>query len=322
MRVSRFPGTLPLAAAVLSLASLSCGDRHELATRPTLAVDSPSTNAGILAPPPGTQPGFYPLATGNHWSYTQEVVLQLVDVPDPPPPEQYVSSIGIEILLPTTVDGREYLGELTTSEGSQRYAPVRQDATGLYEWSPVAPNEGGASPQPMRRIAAPAGRSPAENAALELAARRLEEKIAAVEALLGRRAAAGFQMSFPPTRTQSEVTRLQYPLESKSEWRIRQDRRFNSSARVIGQETLQLPPGALTGYRVAMISDALGRSDSVTWWYGSTGLLQEVQHFEFQATDASGNLVGRYLYDVRQWLTSYEIPPPHDVPPWPPRRPK
>jgi hypothetical protein len=326
MRISRFPGTLPLAAAVLSLASLSCGDRHELATRPTLAVDAPSANPGVLAPPPGRQPGFYPLATGNHWSYTQEVVLQLVDVPDPPPPERSESSLGIEILQPATFDGREYLGELTTNVGplppQQRYAPVRQDATGLYEWSPVVPIEGGASPQASLRIAVPAGRSPAEHAALELAARRLEEKIAAVEVTLGRRAAAGFKMSLPPTRTQSEVTRLQYPLESKSEWRIRQDRRFNSTARVIGQETLNLPPGPLTGYRVAMISDALGRNDSVTWWYGDAGLLQEVQHFELQATDASGNLVGRYLYEVRQWLTSYEIPPPHDVPPWPPRRPK
>lgn len=328
MRVSRFPGMLPLAAALLSLVSLSCSDRHDLATRPTVAVETPSTNADVVAPAPGTQPGFYPLATGNHWSYTEEVVQQLVDVPDPRPPERTESFSTVEILETATFDGREYLGELTTIYGpggaQQLYYPVRQDATGLYEWSPVFPVERGATPRPAMRIAVPAGRSPAEHAALELAARRLEEKIAAAEASFGGRTAAGLKMSFPPTSTPSEITRLRYPLASKSQWPIRQDRRFHVTARVVGQETLNLPAGQLPAYRIAVISDAFGPNDHVTWWYGSAGFLQEIEHFEFQAIDGSGNLVGRYLYDVRNVLMDYGFPPTstHPSPAWPPRRPK
>jgi hypothetical protein len=325
MRVSRFPTALPLAAALLSLVSLSCSDRHDLATRPTVAVETPSTSAGVLAPVLDAQPGFYPLATGNHWSYEQEVVVQL-NVPNPPPPERYVSVSTVEILTPATFDGREYLGELTTYSGpgipQQYYAPVRQDVTGLYEWSPVIQGARVASPRPALRIAVPAGRSPAEHAALERAARKLEAKIAAVEASLGSRTPAGFAMTLPPTLTASEVTRLRYPLAAKSEWPIRQDRRFHASARVVGQETLNLPPGSLPAYRIQILSDALGPGDFVTWWYGSAGFLQEVQHFEIQAVDSLGNLAGRYLWDERNVLTSYQIPPPHEVPPWPPRRPK
>src|SRR5262245_19721770 len=258
MRVFRLPGTLLLAATVVSLASLSCSDRHDLATRPTMAVETPSTNAGGAAQARGAKPGFYPLATGNHWSYTQEVVMQLVGVPDPPPAAHGISFRNVEIGPPVTIEGREYLGEVTVNDGpggpQPLYAAIRQDATGLYEWSPILPGEGGASPSPALRMAVPAGRSPAEHKALEIAARRLEEKIAALEASLGGRVGAGFAMSRPLARAPGEVTRLRYPLRPKLQWQIREDRRFNSSARVIGQEKLLLPPGPLNGYRIAIVS--------------------------------------------------------------------
>jgi len=326
MRVSRFPIALPLAAALLCLTSPGCSQRHDFATAPTVAVDSPSTNAGPFAPVPDVQPGFYPLATGNHWAYQQEVVVKVVDVANPPPPERYTSILTVEIVQPASFGSREYLGELTTTFGpggtSQFYSPIRQDATGLYEWSPVIAGARVASARPAVHITVPAGRPPAERAALEAAARRLEEKIATVHASLGGRMATGFTLTLPSTASPSEVTRLRYPLVPKAQWRIAQDRRFNSSARVIGRETIDLPPGPLAGYRIQVVSDFLGPHDSVTWWYGSAGFLQEVSHIEVAATDSTGGIVGRALFDEREWLTDYEIPPTHVVPPWPPRRPK
>src|SRR5262252_6410379 len=201
MRVPRFPIVLPLAAALLSLTSLGCGDRHDLATAPTPAVPMASIYADTSVA--GFQPGFYPLATGNHWSYTQEAVAQLINVDNPPPPERITSIVTVEILGTATFDGRHYLGEQTTTFGpggmSQLYLALRQDATGLYEWSPVIAVARVASAERPVHIAVPAGRTPAEHAVLEAAARKLEEKIAAVHASLGGRMAAGLAMNFPST---------------------------------------------------------------------------------------------------------------------------
>src|SRR5262249_10191926 len=112
MRIARFPVALPLAAALISLSLTRCTDRHDLATGPPVAVESPSGNAAQAAPP-DAQPGFYPLATGNRWSYTQEAFAQLINVPDPPPPERYTLYSNVEIIGPATFDGRDYLGEQT-----------------------------------------------------------------------------------------------------------------------------------------------------------------------------------------------------------------
>jgi hypothetical protein len=330
--------SLEVVAALLGLASLSCSDRMDLATRPTAATEPTSVSTTTALPDPNTQPGYYPLTTGNRWTYQDDVAVQRF--PDSagslPPPEQFQSEVLVEITPPATIDGRDYLGEVTTittpgSVSVQYYRPLRQDATGLYEWSParvgfaqrVTRPVPGPSPH-TARIAVPAGRSAAVHAAYEQAARRLEERVAAVEASIGRGAAA-FRMTVPPTTGPAEIIRLRYPLEIKSQWRIRNDRRFTASAVVVGQEALDLPSGRLLGWRLEVDSDALGPRDYMRLWYGTAGFLQQVAHLEVDAVDQTGSVIGTYTWDERQQLTEYQLAPPsstHPSPAWPPRRPK
>jgi len=325
MRVHRLTPSISVVAA-LSLVSLSCSGRLDPTTRPSVAIDratlAPSASADTVA---ASQPGFYPLTAGNHWVYREEAVVHVFpDSVPPPPPQTSNAAFTRDILGPETFDGREYLGELTTTAVDQWYSPLRQDVTGLYEWSPILMSGTKASGHGFR-ITAPAGRSPAEQATYERAARRLEERVAAVEASIGRAGVGTLGLRLPPTTAPTEVIRLRYPIELKSRWPIRNDRRFFSTAVVMGRETLDLPAGRLLGYRIDVVSDALGPRDFVHLWYGTAGFLQEIAHYEIDAVDPNANIIGRYIFDERQWLQSFELVPPRPPPPFPfspPRRPK
>ena len=341
MRFRWLPRFVPVVAILGSLASLSCSSGLDPTTRPTVstdvASDLASPNADTALAGSTTQPGFYPLTVGNRWDYQQDVVVQLFsDSGGTQLREESRYLIVRRIVDPVAIDGREYLGEQTTSfpisSGGviiEGYALLRQDATGLYEWSPIIGTSGptaGATPSGRAfHISAPAGRSPAEHAAYQVAARRLEERIAAVEAAIGRGGAAGFGMRLPPTPAPNEVTLLRYPLVPKSPWPIRQDRRFHSSAVVIGQERLNLPPGRMLGYRIDVTSDALGPRDFVRLWYGRAGFLQQISHFELEAYDQNATEIGRYIFDEQVRLYGIELVPPPPKSPfvsWSPRRPK
>src|SRR5512144_2359440 len=120
MRVRWLPPSVSVVAALVSLASLSCSGRMERTTRPTVATDPArapqSAGANTASTTGASQPGFYPLTVGNRWVYRQDVVVQLFpDSAPPPPPERSEASITREILEPAPFDGREYLGELTTT---------------------------------------------------------------------------------------------------------------------------------------------------------------------------------------------------------------
>jgi hypothetical protein len=326
MRVRWLTPSISVVAVLLSLASLSCSGRLDPTTRPrvatTRATGAPWASADTGA---ASQPGFYPLTAGNRWVYRQEAVVHVFpDSAEPPPAQTSNAAITREILGPTIFDGREYLGELTTTAVDQWYSPLRQDVTGLYELSTILMS-GTKAPGHGFRITAPAGRSPAEQAPYERAARRLEERIAAVEASIGRGAAGTLGLRLPPTTAPTEVIRLRYPMEFKTRWPIWNDRRFLSTAVVMGRETLDLPPGPLLGYRIEVVSDALGPRDFVHLWYGTAGFLQEIEHYEIDAVDQNANIIGRYIFDERQWLQSFELVssrPPLPFPFSPPRRPK
>src|SRR5262245_26378777 len=320
------PGTrgplrsIEVIAALLGLVSLSCSDRMDLATRPTAATEPASASTTVTAGDPNTQPGYYPLTVGNRWLYREDIVVLLApDSAPPPPTQEFHNEFSRTITPPELYDGRWYLGEL--NEPQLYYLPIRQDVTGLYEWSPIFLGEPAAA-RPTARIAVPTGGSPARVAALQGAVRGLEDRIARVHAEIG--AAPALNLPLPPTQTASEVVRLRYPLVPKATWRLREDRRFDARAVVIGQETLDLPLGRRVGHRIQVISDALGPRDFVTMWYGPAGFLQQVEHYEFDAIDPFGNFL-KVRYDGRQQLTALELAPSGNPPPppiWPPRRPK
>ena len=311
------PRVMPALAVILTLASGGCGGRMEPTTRPSIEISGLAAGVETAGAGPASQPGFYPLTVGNRWKYSEEVVIRLIpNVGEAPPPERYESTIVREIIGTVEAEGRTYLKELST-EPSPFQIPTyfRQDASGLYEWSPpIRVTQAGRVSAAFAH--ALAGMQPAERAAFELAARRLDARIAAVEAALGRGGASVTDLGFPGTGATNELRRLRYPLGPKTQWMLSNDPSFLATCETAGEETLNLPAGRLRGHRIRM-SGYLGPNDFVHLWYGRAGFLQLVAHVEVEAFDPLG--FGRYIYDEREWLTDVTLAGPPDVaqlPPW------
>jgi hypothetical protein len=322
----------PLAATLLSLILAGCSGRTDLSTRPSVAGDPTLASKKVAAAASATQPGFYPLTVGNRWTYHQEYVAQLVpNEGEAPPPERIESNYVRSITEGFELDGREYLVEQEVGEGAYLgVVMMRQNTTGLYEWSPIAlpaPATGRAAADSKAsavvalRIPIPAGRSSADRAAYEMAARRLEARAALLRTATARGPAA--LAGIRPRGVQPwELTRLRYPLAPKARWAIAAAPPFQLQAEVIGAETLQLPPGNLRGYRIRLRPEFLGPTDNVYVWYGPSGFLQLTAHLEVDAVDQSSAVIGRYVLDQREWLTELALvgsSPLADVPFGPPR---
>ena len=316
--------SVSLPAMLLLLAAPGCGGRVELATSPDRAHHARTARVGF----PGTaaQPGFYPLAIGNRWTYQHETIARLIpDEGVPPEPQTYESRITREIVASVDFNGREYLIDRGVSTGGldQGTFLCRQDATGLYEVQAIALPAPSADLSATARRLCAAVRSPAERTAFEQAARRIEAHIASVHSgLRGMSVPAGLRL--PPTARPYDLTRLRYPLAPKLHWWIRNDPQFHLSAEVIGQEALDLAPGHLTGYRIRIAREILGPAEYAYVWYGPSGYLQMVGHFELDAVDIGGNRIGRYLVDERETLVELELVNPSPIAGFPnrPVRPK
>jgi len=312
----------PPVATLLILILAGCSGRTDLSTRPTVERDPSFSSTQVGAARAATQPGFYPLTVGNRWTYQQEYVAQLIpNEGEPPPPDRVLTNVYRSIVDAVEFNGRAYLVEQEAfgPDGVPGGASLmRQDASGLYEWSPVrAPAESQARVAP--RITVPAGRTPTERAAYEQAARRLEERVAMVAVATGR--GAGSLAGIRPLGAEPwELTRLRYPLAPKLRWPITGGQPFRLEAEVIGAENLRLPPGTLRGYRIRLRFDGLAPSDFVYVWYGPSGFLQLTAHLEVNAVDLSGAVIGRYVIDQREWLTEVTlVSPVANAPFWPAR---
>jgi hypothetical protein len=325
-----YVGTLlrpaPLVAALLSLFLAGCSGRADLSTGPVVAGDQTLSIPGRPVERPGfaTQPGFYPLTVGNRWTYHREYVVRLVpNQGEAPPPERIESDYLRSIIGGVEFDGRLYLAEEESSVGGEgNLILMRQNTTGLYEWSMIrAAADPKASPVDAPGLTIPAGRSSAERAAYEQAGRRLEARVA----LLGtatRRGPVALSGIRPPGVQPWELTRLRYPLAPKARWPISVGPPFRLEAEVIGAETLRLRPGNLRGYRIRLRPDFLSPADNVYVWYGPSGFLQLAAHMEVDAVDQFGAVIGRYVLDQREWLTDLTLvgsSPLADMPFGPPR---
>ena len=310
-RVLRRSVSLP--AMLLLLAAPGCGSRVELATRPDSPHHAPTAQVGV--PGAAAQPGFYPLAIGNRWTYQRETIARLIpDEGVPPEPQMYGSRITREIAASVDFNGREYLIDRGVSAGGIPESDFlyRQDATGLYEVQAIALPAPAADLSPTARRLCAAVQSPAERTAFEQAARRIEARIASVHfGLRGMSAPADLRL--PPTARPYELTRLRYPLAAKLRWWIRNDSQFRLSAEVIRQEALDLAPGHLTGYRIRIAREILGPAEYAYVWYGPSGYLQMVGHFELDAVDIGGTRIGRYLVDEREKLVELELVNPSPI---------
>ena len=281
----------------------------EPTTRPSLGTSSLTAGAQTAGAGPVSQPGLYPLTVGNRWDYAQEIVVRLIPTfGEELPPERFETTFVRRVEGPVEIGGRTYLEERQIRFGPADEAAgtifLRQDATGLYEWSPIRSVAANTVRAAFGKVLA--ARPPAERAAFELAARRLDERIAAVHGAIARSGAPVAELRLPGTASPGELTRLRYPLGPKMRWVVRDDV-FHVSSESLGEETLDLPAGALRGHHLRLRTTFQGPSDAVDIWYGPAGFLQLVGHYEFEAVDQGGNLIGHYIYEEREQLTDLTL---------------
>jgi len=316
-----------LSGAVLLAAVVGgCAGPLDPATRPVLATGDGTSSATIGIEAWARNSPIYPLEIGNRWRHAR--VYAVTIVPDDGKPaalSTYHSERESELLCTQSFDGVPYVVERAIEREPQRMITAwifyRQDATGLYERDVL-----GTDPPPCQGTATEvadrgAAKAPLDENAIEgllvarpvaeregfgVALRALRERVAALDRI--RPAGAGVMLaSTSQGAGPGELTRLSYPLERRQRWAVRDEPTFRMTATVEGLEALDLPPGRLRGYRIRLETAAFGPKDVVRVWYGRSGYLQLVAHFELDATDVEGNLVGRAIIDQRETLVDLSL---------------
>jgi len=322
-------------AVPLLIALSGCSTPLEPTTSPTTAIDtgrSPVAGATGAASSAGgalRKGALFPLQLGNWWHYVNESRAQIIMNGElAGPPSVFTQQIEHSMVCVENHPEGEYMVEQITATSHDlpgiTWTRYRQDMGGLYELdipldvppaclsSPIPPP--GPPPPPGRERPTAttmppdpvvSGRSPSELAAYHVAMDRLRERVATVHALL-RTASPLFDLHPLGPALPGELTRLRYPLRPKTHWIIR-DGPFRFTADVVGVDALDLPAGRTSGYRIRMRSNLYGPADVVYVWYGSVGYLQLVGHFEVDAVDQTGNVIGRALLDERERLTDLHL---------------
>jgi hypothetical protein len=288
---------------------------------PESALRAETGGAGGLAQGGPSANLFYPLDLGNHWSY--EHFLTLYFDPDDGPPEP---AFGIsdqrerELVCVESFSGRSYIVEQQSFTGSPLWwVRYRQDGTGLYEADVnIAMPPDCAAETRMRRLdaeSAPAAVDEAAWAAVaahvtdpreQAALRRIQERATAIRRALGYGPAPAPITARPGDGVQpGELTRLEYPLHPGATWVIRADPRFEST--VEGADALDLAVGRVPGWRIRVDNEFLGPGDRVHFWYGRSGFLKLVAHFEDVVTDPNGNRIGLMIAEDREELVDLSL---------------
>jgi len=328
-----------LICVTLAVVAAGCSGRHDLATRPTLP--AAGAEGRDAAPPAGLAggsdgSGSYPLLLGNRWLDRGIYVVRTVPDSGPEPaPYRNEMTTEREIVCTVQIGHRRYLVEQSIQRMLDRsythWVAYRQDDKGLYEGAAYflgpPPCETGAGPGPagappiLARRPAPwpehlAPRGVATDAAFEAAWQRLRERIASLEEALSPRPASA--ASLPGMVVSTDVVRLRYPLRTGARWRMRSDP-FRVDILVEDIDYLDLPTGRARAYRIRLLEDFLGPNDTVRFWYGAQGQLRYAYHFEMDATDQTGRIIGRAIVDQHESLeAAWLLDKPSRLPPWAP----
>ena len=243
---------------------------------------------------------FYPLTLGNHWEYARTFTVQVFPTDGPPSPTlMSLATLDKDLIGTEQRFGRVYVVQLETYREEQGEFQIRflyrQDRGGLYNADP-GPLSGKTTTRGRERntIEALADRSTRIDPTLRSHRQsilRLLEKHELVRALaLSGRAP---ELDRPrPGPLPGEIALLRYPLHTHRQWIVREDPLFVYT--VEGQEVLDLPAGRFNGWRIEIdLPDLFGPNDRAHVWYGRDGQLKLAAHFEGEATDEAGNVVGR-----------------------------
>ena len=261
----------------------------------------------------------YPLAVGNRWDYAVRSRTTIVTSDGPQPPQFTDDPLRVVISSMGQFGTRTYFFQ---EEGnpqlggpfSQVSFLVRQDRSGLYEADIVrAANAATAmqsdaasaplAPAAMRAYVDRVVARPSERAAFERATRQL----AALFASARQQAAIGGPSSGGPDA--GEISLLRYPLTAGARWIVRESPRFGRA--VVGRERVVVPAGAFMAWDLRGVSELYGPRDRVHFWYSSAGLIRVAFHFESNAVDDAGNVIGRAIGDEEQVLTALNLVDPN-----------
>ena len=250
---------------------------------------------------------FYPLDIGNHWGY--ENTLSIVITPTggtPGDPSVFESALDVDLVGTEERFGRQYTvqRESDPQNGYSSDFLYRQDKTGLFNADPepstsarahdvdaiVARLGGAATPSVQRAYRAAAARLMVKQAALRTAA------------LHGARSAG---IGAIAEALSGEITLLRYPLAVSKSWHVREDPLFVYT--VEGQETIDLPAGRFSGWRIRIDSELFGPDVAAHVWYGHDGLLRLELQAAGEITDDTGAVIGTMVSDQIQALSEISL---------------
>lgn len=321
MSSSREKLSLFAALAASVLISTSCSSRHEITTPETSAPRDEAAFRDEATPLAGRGSGsFYPLASGNRWSYDRVFRIEVRPEVGDPRRYEFPSTAENEQTCIESMDDKSYLIERVTvtyqGMASSAWIRYRQDRTGLYEADDASRPACEPSATLHREIAtaedepdshlrqACAGMPPAQQAAWLAAADRIEERRQVVETALGKaRHGRRRRATEPPP---GELLRLSYPLRVGAQWTLRAEP-IVFTERVEGVEALHTPAGTFVAYRIRIELDLLDPNDRISIWYGRNGYLGLDAHFESVAIDDAGNPYGTVISDQEESLTGLSL---------------
>jgi len=102
-----------------------------------------------------------------------------------------------------------------------------------------------------------------------------------------------------------EITLLRYPLAVSKSWHVREDPLFVYT--VEGQETIDLPAGRFSGWRIRIDSELFGPDVAAHVWYGHDGLLRLELQAAGEITDDTGAVIGTMVSDQIQALSEISL---------------
>jgi hypothetical protein len=326
MSAHRFPATRAAsrasAAALIALASAIAGCSHR-STGADGTEAGPGATSALLAPPGGglglRSGRFYPLRVGTHWDWRIHVVNQITTDAGPQPPDTTTQPWSAEIVGTATAGTHDYFIQSEYDPRVDLLPPptgylMREDRLGLYELNaPTGPSgmaEGEAATAPAGSdLAAYVDRAvadPAQHAAYIRAAAQVARKLSVIQLVsgLGRRRRTGADAG--------ETTDLSYPLQAGASWIQLDSPRIVRT--VIGHGVIRVPLGTLSGWRILIRSELVGPNDRAEIWYSPLGRLRLRFHFEGDAVDNTGTVIGRVATDSDQSLVDVRIVSPSIYP--------